>query len=139
MSVKVGVVGVGFMGKMHFDCHRANPKAEVAAICDIDEKKLAGDWSSIGGNIGDPNAAQVDLTGIKKYARLDDLLAAIKKLADGRLCSTAPMQAAITAALTGDRSHQDSFRTALRERAALTTTRLNAIDGMSCRILNCIY
>ena len=31
------------------------------------------------------------------------------------------MQYAITAALTGDRSHQVSFRAALKERAALTT------------------
>lgn len=64
--------------------------------------------------------------------RLDDVLAGIKKLADGRLCSTGPMQAAIAAALTGDRSHQQSFRQALRERAAVTTARLNAIEGMSC-------
>ena len=64
--------------------------------------------------------------------RMDDVLAAIKKLADGRLCSTGPMQAAITAALSGDRSHQQSFRAALRERADLTTSRLNAIEGISC-------
>ena len=38
--------------------------------------------------------------------RLDDVLAAIKKLADGRLCSPGPMQYAVAAALTGDRSHQ---------------------------------
>ena len=49
--------------------------------------------------------------------RLDDALAAIKKLADGRLCSPGPMQYAVTAALTGDRSHQVTFRAALRERA----------------------
>jgi alanine-synthesizing transaminase len=61
-----------------------------------------------------------------------DLMAAIRKLADGRLCATVPMQHAITAALTGDRSHQVSFRQALRERATLTTARLNAIPGMSC-------
>ncbi len=42
--------------------------------------------------------------------RLDDALAAIKKLADGRLCSPGPMQHAVTAALTGDRSHQVAFR-----------------------------
>ena len=42
--------------------------------------------------------------------RLDDALAAIKKLADGRLCSPGPMQHAVTAALTGDRSHQPAFR-----------------------------
>lgn len=64
--------------------------------------------------------------------RLDPALAAIKKLADGRLCSPGPMQYAVTAALTGDRSHQVSFRRELRERAELTTARLNAIPGMSC-------
>jgi alanine-synthesizing transaminase len=65
-------------------------------------------------------------------SRLDDALGAIKKLADGRLCATGPMEYAITAALMGDRSHQDVFRTALRERAELTTSRLNAIDGITC-------
>ena len=64
--------------------------------------------------------------------RLDPALAAIKKLADGRLCSPGPMQYAVTAALTGDRSHQVGFRKALRERAELTTARLNQIPGISC-------
>ena len=64
--------------------------------------------------------------------RLDAALAAIKKLADGRLCSPGPMQYAVTAALTGDRSHQHTFRRQLRERAELTTRRMNAIPGMSC-------
>lgn len=64
--------------------------------------------------------------------RLDPALAAIKKLADGRLCSPGPMQYAIAAALRGDRSHQPALRGALRERAEVTTARLNAISGMSC-------
>jgi len=64
--------------------------------------------------------------------RLEGVLAGIRKLADGRLCATVPMQYAITAALTGDRSHQISFRAALRERADLTVARLNAIPGMKC-------
>lgn len=64
--------------------------------------------------------------------RLDGVLAAIKKLADGRLCSTGPTQYAIAAALTGDRSHQDAFRRELRVRAQLTAERLNAIPGMRC-------
>jgi alanine-synthesizing transaminase len=64
--------------------------------------------------------------------RLDAALAAIKKLADGRLCSPGPMQYAVTAALTGDRSHQVTFRQQLRERAELTTQRMNAIPGISC-------
>ena len=64
--------------------------------------------------------------------RLDDALAAIKKLADGRLCSPGPMQYAVAAALNGDRSHQVTFRAALAERARITTERLNAIPGMRC-------
>jgi alanine-synthesizing transaminase len=63
--------------------------------------------------------------------RLDDVLAGIKKLADGRLCSTGPMEHGIVAALTGDRSHQASFRAALRERAELTVKRLGAIEGIT--------
>ena len=63
--------------------------------------------------------------------RLNDVLAAITKLAEGRLCSTMPMQRAVAAALTGDRSHQPSFRTALRERAELVYARANAIPRIS--------
>ena len=64
--------------------------------------------------------------------RLNDALAAIKKLADGRLCSPGPMQHVVAAAIMGDRSHQVSFRAALAERARITTTMLNAIPGMRC-------
>ncbi len=68
---------------------------------------------------------------VGKTERLDDVLGGVRKLADGRLCSTGPMEHALVAALTGDRSHQAEFRAALRERAQLTTERLNAIEGMS--------
>ncbi len=64
--------------------------------------------------------------------RLDAALGAIKKLADGRLCSPGPMQYAVVAALTGDRSHQVAFRAALAARAELTTRRMNEIPGMRC-------
>ena len=83
----------------------------------------------------DPDAPVISLSGLSKgYLvpgwrtgwlavgggdRLKDVLAAITKLAEGRLCSTMPMQRAVVAALTGDRSHQPAFRTALRERAEL--------------------
>jgi alanine-synthesizing transaminase len=64
--------------------------------------------------------------------RLDPVLAAMKKLADGRLCSPGPMQYAVAAALTGDRSHQVAFRRALADRARVTTDMLNAIPGIRC-------
>jgi alanine-synthesizing transaminase len=64
--------------------------------------------------------------------RLDDVVQAMKKLADGRLCSAGPMQYAVAPALTGDRSHQVSFRAALKERGRITADMLNAIPGMRC-------
>jgi alanine-synthesizing transaminase len=69
---------------------------------------------------------------VGKTPRLDDALAAIKKMADGRLCSPGPMQHAVAPALLGDRSHQPAFRAALAERAKVTTELLNAIPGMRC-------
>src|SRR5262249_25653651 len=45
---------------------------------------------------------------------------------------TGPMEHALAAALTGDRSHQQSFRQALSDRAAVTYEQLNAVEGMTC-------
>jgi len=69
---------------------------------------------------------------VGRSPRLDGVAAAVKKLADGRLCSTVPMQHAIPAALTGDRSHQVAFRAALKARADLTLSRLCTMPGVSC-------
>lgn len=96
----------------------------------------------------DPDAPIVSFSGLSKgylvpgwrtgwmaigrSPRLDSLVGAVEKLADGRLCSTVPMQFAVAAALTGDRSHQVSFRAALKERAALTFDMLSAIPGVTC-------
>jgi alanine-synthesizing transaminase len=70
--------------------------------------------------------------GIGRSPRLDDVVAAVAKLADGRLCSTVPMQYAVADALTGDRTHQVAFRAALKQRATITADCLNAIPGVSC-------
>jgi aspartate/methionine/tyrosine aminotransferase len=95
------------------------PDAPVISYSSLSKAYLAPGW-------------RAGWLAVGQTPRLDEVLAAIKKLADGRLCSPGPMQYAITAALTGDRSHQDATRAALRERAALTTARLDAIPGMSC-------
>lgn len=95
------------------------PDAPIVSFSSLSKAYLAPGW-------------RAGWLAVGRSDRLDEILAGIKKLADGRLCSTVPMQHAITAALTGDRSHQVSFREALRERAQLTTERLNAIPGMTC-------
>ncbi|HJZ78682.1 MAG TPA: aminotransferase class I/II-fold pyridoxal phosphate-dependent enzyme [Vicinamibacterales bacterium] len=69
---------------------------------------------------------------VGRSPRLDGVAAAVKKLADARLCSAVPMQHAVADALNGDRSHQMSFRRALKARADLTMARLCAMPGVSC-------
>lgn len=95
-----------------------NPDAPIISFSSLSKAYLAPGWRT-----GWLAAGRTD--------RLDDVLAGIKKLADGRLCSTGPMEHGLVAALTGDRSHQQTFRAALLERAELTHSRLNAIDGMT--------
>ena len=72
--IRIGIVGVGFMGMIHYLAARRLHGARVEAICSRDEKKLAGDWRSIHGNFG-PRGEMMDLSGIRKYRSLDDLLA----------------------------------------------------------------
>jgi alanine-synthesizing transaminase len=94
------------------------PEAAIISYSSLSKAYLAPGW-------------RAGWMAVGATPRLDDALAAIKKLADGRLCSPGPMQYAVTAALTGDRSHQVTFRQALRERAELTTARFNAMPGMN--------
>ncbi len=74
-KVKVGIIGLGFMGTTHFQIHQNSGKSEIVAIADVNEEKLAGDWSSVVGNIGDFDySKQIHLEGIKTYSNAMDLI-----------------------------------------------------------------
>jgi predicted dehydrogenase len=62
------------MGMIHYLAARKLTGARVTALCSRDPKKLAGDWRGIRGNFGPPGE-MMDLSGVKKYDRLDALLA----------------------------------------------------------------
>src|SRR5205807_8163948 len=72
--IRIGIVGIGFMGMIHYLAARKLRGARVKAVCSRDPKKRAGDWRGIRGNFG-PQGTQMDLSGVKKYAELDELLA----------------------------------------------------------------
>src|SRR5438128_9101784 len=72
--VRIGIVGIGFMGMIHYLAAQKLKNARVTAICSRDPKKLAGDWRGIQGNFGPPGAI-MDLGKIKKYDDLNALLA----------------------------------------------------------------
>jgi hypothetical protein len=52
--VRIGIVGIGFMGMIHYLAAQKLKGARVAAIHTRDPKKLAGDWTGIKGNFGPP-------------------------------------------------------------------------------------
>jgi predicted dehydrogenase len=72
--VRIGIVGIGFMGMIHYLAASRLGGGQVVAVCSRDPKKLAGDWTSIQGNFG-PRGTQVDLSGLAKYSDIADLLA----------------------------------------------------------------
>ncbi len=82
------------------------PDAPIISFSSLSKAYLAPGW-------------RAGWMAVGRTDRLDDVLAAIKKLADGRLCSPGPMQYAIAAALDGDRSHEAVLpRRAARARRA---------------------
>ena len=72
--VNVGLVGIGFMGMIHYLAYQKVRGAKVAAIATRDEKKLAGDWRGIQGNFGPPGTV-MDLGKIARYPQWEALLA----------------------------------------------------------------
>jgi len=76
MPVRVAVVGLGMMGTTHFRAYQEIPGARVVAVCDLEGRKLAGDWSQAAGNIDTGAARQTDLSGIRTYADFGRLLRA---------------------------------------------------------------
>ena len=71
--LRVGIVGIGFMGWMHYLAYQRVKGVKLTAICARDPRKLAGDWRGIQGNFG-PRGEQVDLTHVGAYTEIEGLL-----------------------------------------------------------------
>ncbi|MCS7167669.1 MAG: Gfo/Idh/MocA family oxidoreductase [Gemmatales bacterium] len=72
--VRIGIVGIGFMGMIHYLAAQRLVSGQVTAIVSRDAKKRSGDWRGIRGNFGPPGQV-MDLRGIKTYSQLSELLA----------------------------------------------------------------
>ncbi len=72
-KLRAGIVGVGFMGWIHYLAYQQSESAELAAFCSRDGKKRAGDWTGIQGNFGPPGE-KIDVSGLNVHSSLDELL-----------------------------------------------------------------
>ncbi len=74
--IGVGLIGAGFIGRNHFNQYeKLTDCSTVVALCDKEPDRRAGDWSNVGGNVGDMRGTQRDLGDIKPYADWQELIA----------------------------------------------------------------
>ena len=71
--LRVGVVGIGFMGWIHTLAYRKVKGVKVVAYCEQNEKRLAGDWTDIKGNFGPPGE-KMNMKSYACYTELDEML-----------------------------------------------------------------
>ncbi len=72
-TINVAVVGLGFMGATHIRAWERVPRARLATVVSSDEKKLTGDLSAVGGNLGESGAV-MDFSRVRKYRSLEGAL-----------------------------------------------------------------
>ncbi|MGA2135115.1 MAG: Gfo/Idh/MocA family oxidoreductase [Bryobacteraceae bacterium] len=69
--MRIAILGLGFMGSTHLRAWREIPGAEIAAVASNDKRRLAGDLSGVGGNLG--GAGEIlDFSGIARYTRAEE-------------------------------------------------------------------
>jgi len=72
--VRVGIIGLGGMGNMHFGVYEGLADAEVIALADTDEKRLKPGESALAINIG-AGGATIDPAKHRLYTNPDELIA----------------------------------------------------------------
>ncbi len=71
--MQAGIVGVGFMGWIHYLAYQRSERAELVAFCSRDERKRGGDWREIRGNFGPPGE-KIEVDHLSVYESLDQML-----------------------------------------------------------------
>ena len=75
-TVRIGLIGAGFMGRNHFNQYEKMPeRCRVTALCDKEADRRVGDWSNVGGNVADKQGTRRELKGVKPVIEWRDLLA----------------------------------------------------------------
>jgi predicted dehydrogenase len=72
--IRLGLVGLGFIGQQHFGVHAELPGVEVVAVADSRPERVAAQVPSVGGNLGE--AQNLDLSAQARYTSLGEMLAA---------------------------------------------------------------
>lgn len=72
--MRIGVIGLGFMGTTHLQAWRNVTGAEIVAVCSTDPQRLTGDLSAVKGNLGN-SGEKFDFSRMGRYEDYRQLLA----------------------------------------------------------------
>jgi predicted dehydrogenase len=75
-EVKIGIIGLGFMGSTHWRIYKEMKGAKIVALADVEVAKRKGDISKVVANIGGgDNSQALDLSGVAIYETGLELIA----------------------------------------------------------------
>ena len=75
-EVKIGLIGLGFMGSTHWRIYESLPHVKVVALADPVSAKRRGDVSKVVGNIGGgDNSQPLDMSGVQVYEDALEMIA----------------------------------------------------------------
>ena len=83
-NTRVGIIGLGMMGRTHYEAYQKLPNVQVVAVTDENPKRAAGDLSGTAGNVLEAGLTSLPMDRIKgftdyremfKLADLDDHIA----------------------------------------------------------------
>jgi predicted dehydrogenase len=72
--LRTGLVGIGFMGWIHYLAYQRSSQAKLISFCSSDSAKRLGDWRNIKGNFGPPGE-KISVADLKVHETLDSMLA----------------------------------------------------------------
>lgn len=71
--LRTALVGIGFMGWIHYLAYQRSSRAKLIAFCSRDADKRAGDWTNIKGNFGPPGE-KISVADLKVHESFDAML-----------------------------------------------------------------
>jgi predicted dehydrogenase len=64
MSINVGIIGMGYMGRTHYEAYQQLPNVRVRAICDNKLARAQGDMTGTAGNVLKEGIDRISMEGV---------------------------------------------------------------------------
>src|SRR4051812_19229795 len=73
--MRIGIIGLGMMGRTHYEAYQEIDGAQVVAVADQDAKRAAGDLGGTGGNVLQGGLQQLPMDRIRGTTSASELVA----------------------------------------------------------------